>query len=70
VVLERKGKTGWTDHVRNKEIMSRVKRMANFFGHILRRSCRLRHVFEGKIKLRIEVTEDDEEEDIRILSEG
>jgi hypothetical protein len=62
VVLERKGKTGWTDHVRIKEIMP--------IGHIFHRSCRLRHVFEGKIKLRIEVTEDEEEEDIRILSKG
>jgi hypothetical protein len=32
-------------------------------------SCLLWHVFERKIQLRIEVT-GDEEEDIRILSEG
>ena len=64
-----KGKTGWTDRMRNEEVLQRVERMDNSSGHILRRSCRLRHVFEGKVKLGIEVT-GDEEEDVRILSEG
>jgi hypothetical protein len=32
------------------------KRKANWIGHILRRNCLLKEVFEGKIKGRIEVT--------------
>jgi hypothetical protein len=58
----------WTDRVRNKEVLLRVKeqrnilheiskRKANWIGHILRRSCFLRQVIEGKIKGGIEVTE-------------
>jgi hypothetical protein len=58
----------WTDHVRNEEVLHRVqkernilhtvKRMkADWIGHILhRRNCRLKHVIEGKVKGRIEVT--------------
>jgi hypothetical protein len=51
----------WTDHVRNEEVLLRVKeqrnilheiskRKANWIGHILRRNCLLQRVFEGKIK--------------------
>jgi hypothetical protein len=51
----------WTDHVRNEEVLVRVKeqrnilheiskRKANWIGHILRRNCLLRQVTEGKIK--------------------
>ena len=58
---------GWTDHVRNKEVLLRVnerrnikheiiKRKANWTGHILRRNCLLKQVIEGKIKGQIEVT--------------
>ena len=60
-------KTSWTDHVRNEDILLRVKeqrnilheirkRKANWIGHILRRNCLLRRVTEGKIQGGIEVT--------------
>ena len=60
-------KTSWTDHVRNEEVLLRVKeqrnilneirkRKANWIGHILRRNCLLQRVIEGKIKGGIEVT--------------
>jgi hypothetical protein len=56
----------WTDHVRNKEVLLRVKeqrnilheiskRKANWIGHIVRRKCLLRQVIEGKIKGAIEM---------------
>jgi hypothetical protein len=54
-------KISWTDHVRNEEVLLRVKeqknisheiskRKANWIGHILRRNCLLQHVIEEKIK--------------------
>jgi hypothetical protein len=54
-------KISWTDHVRNKELLLRVKeqrnilhetskRKANWIGHILCRNCLLEKVIEGKIK--------------------
>jgi hypothetical protein len=57
----------WTDHVRNEEVLRRVKeqrnilheiskRKANWIGHILCRNCLLQQVIEGKIKGEIEVT--------------
>jgi len=57
----------WTDHVRNKDVLLRVKeqrnilheisnRKSNLIGHILRRNCLLQRVIEGKIKGEIEVT--------------
>jgi hypothetical protein len=55
-------KISWTDHVRNKEVLFRVKeqrnilRKANWIGHILRRNCLLQPVIEGKINGGIEVT--------------
>jgi len=60
-------KISWTDHVRNEEVLLRVKeqrnilheirkRKANWIGHILRRHCLLQRVIEGKIKEDIEVT--------------
>jgi len=60
-------KISWTDHVRNEEVLLRVKgqrnilhgitkRKANWIGHILRRNCLLQQVLEGKIKGQIEVT--------------
>jgi hypothetical protein len=53
--------------VRNEEVLHRVKeernilhtikrRKANWIGHILRRNCLLKHVIEGKIEGRIEIT--------------
>jgi hypothetical protein len=61
-------KISWTDHVKNEEVLLRVKeqrnilheiskRKANCIGHILRRNCLLQGVIEGKIKRGIEVTE-------------
>jgi len=60
-------KISWTDHVRNEEVLLRVKalrnilheirkRKANWIVHILRRNCLLQRVIEGKIKGGIEVT--------------
>jgi len=60
-------KTSWTDHVRNEDVLLRVKeqrnilheirkRKANWIGHILRRNCLLQWVTEGKIQGGIEVT--------------
>jgi hypothetical protein len=59
-------KISWTDHVRNEEVLLRVKeqrnilhairkRKANWIGHILRRNCLLQRVTEGKIQGGIEV---------------
>jgi hypothetical protein len=58
---------GWTDHVRNEEILLRVKkqrnilhttskRKVNSIGQILLRNCLLRQIIEGKIKGGIEMT--------------
>jgi hypothetical protein len=60
-------KISWIDRVRNEEVLHRVKeernivytikrRKANWIGHILRRNCLLKHVIEGMIEGRIEVT--------------
>jgi hypothetical protein len=54
-------KVSWTDHVRNGEVLLRVKeqrnilheirnRKANWIGHIVRRNCLLQRVIEGKIQ--------------------
>jgi len=59
-------KISWTDHVRNEEVLLRIKeqrnilhyiskRKANWIGHSLRRNCLLQRVIEGKIKGGIEV---------------
>ena len=60
-------KISWTDHVRNKEVLLRVKkqrnilheiskRKANWICHNLRRNYLLQEVTEGKIKGGTEVT--------------
>jgi len=60
-------KISWSDHVRNEEVLLRVKeqrnilheirkRKTNWNGHILRRNCLLQRVIEGKIQEGIEVT--------------
>ena len=60
-------KISWTDHVRNEEVLNRVKReritlrtikrrKANWIGHILRMNCLLKHDIEGNMEERIEVT--------------
>jgi hypothetical protein len=60
-------KISWTDHVRNEEVLLRVKeqrnilhemrkRKANCIGHILHRNCLLQRVVEGKVQRKIEVT--------------
>jgi hypothetical protein len=57
----RRMEISWTDHVRNEEVLLRVKeqrnilqeirkRKANWIGYILRRNCILQQDFEGKIK--------------------
>jgi hypothetical protein len=54
-------KISWAKHVRNEEVLLRVKeqrnilheiskRKANWNGHLLRRNCLLRQVIEGNIK--------------------
>jgi hypothetical protein len=61
-------KISWTDHVRNEDVLLRVKeqrnilheirkRKANWIGRMLRRNCLLQRVTEGKIQEGIEVTE-------------
>jgi hypothetical protein len=51
----------WTDHVRNEEVLLRVKeqrnilreiskRKAHWIGHILRRNCLLQRIVKGKMK--------------------
>ena len=60
-------KIGWTDRVRNEEVLPRVKdeskilltikrRKAKWIGHILRRNCLLKHVTDWKVEGRTEVT--------------
>jgi hypothetical protein len=59
-------KISWNDHERNevlftvqeqRNILHEIsKRKVNWIGHILRRSCLLRQVIEGKIKGEIAVT--------------
>jgi hypothetical protein len=57
-------KISWTDHVRNEDVLLRVKeqrnilheiskRKANWIGHILRRNCLLQQVIEEGIEGRI-----------------
>ena len=59
-------KISWTDHVRNEEVLLRVKEQrnilhelrkqkANWIGHILRRNCLLQRIIEGKTQGEIEV---------------
>jgi hypothetical protein len=59
-------KISWTDHVRNEEVLLRVKewrkilheilkRKANWIGHFFCRNCLLQQVIEGKIQGGIEV---------------
>ena len=61
-------KISWTDRVRNKEVLQKVKegknilhtvnrRKADWIDDILRRNCLLKHVIEGKLEERIKVTE-------------
>jgi hypothetical protein len=71
-------KISWTDHVRNEEVLLRVKeqrnilyeirkRKANWIGHILRRNCLLLRVTEGKIG--IEVTGKQERRRTKLLDD-
>jgi hypothetical protein len=63
---KRMEKISWTDHVRNKEVLFRVKEQRNivqeirkekakWICHILRINCLLQRVIEGKIQEGIEV---------------
>jgi ribosomal 50S subunit-associated protein YjgA (DUF615 family) len=67
VVLEKNGEDQLDRSVRNEEVLHRVKeernivhkvkrRKANWIGHILRRNCLLKHVIEGELEGRIEMT--------------
>jgi hypothetical protein len=60
-------KISWADRVRNEEVLLRVKEernilhtitrtKANWIGYIWRRNHLARHVIEGKMEERIEVT--------------
>jgi hypothetical protein len=61
-------KISWTDRVRNEEVLQSQggeeypkyctiqRRKAKWIGHILRRNCLLKHVIEGKLEGRIEMT--------------
>ena len=60
-------KISFTDHVRNEDVLLKVKeqrnilheihkRKAKWIGHILHRNCLLQRVVEGKIQGGIEVT--------------
>jgi len=60
-------KISWIDHVRNEDVLLRVKEQrnilheickwkANWIHHILHRNCLLQQVIEGKTKGKIEVT--------------
>jgi hypothetical protein len=60
-------KINWTDHMRNEEVLLRVKEQRNilheiskrkdkWIGQILRRNCLLQRVIEGKIKGGIKMT--------------
>jgi hypothetical protein len=62
----RRMEISWTDRVKN-EVLHRVKeernilhtinrRKANWIGHMLRRNYLLKHVIEGKLEGRIEMT--------------
>jgi hypothetical protein len=62
----RRMEISWTDHVRDDEVLLKVKeqrnilheikkRKANWIGHILRRNFPLQQVIEGKIKEGIEM---------------
>jgi len=63
----RRMEISWSDHVRNEEVLLRVKehrnirhemskQKAKWIGHILGRNCLLQQVIEGKLKGRIEGT--------------
>jgi hypothetical protein len=62
-------KISWTDRVRNEEVgpitqsqggeeypTYNIRRKANWIGHSLCRNCLLKHVIEGKLEGRIEMT--------------
>jgi hypothetical protein len=60
-------KISWTNHVRNEEVLLRVKeerntlhpikrRKANWIGRNLHRNCLLKHVIEKNVEGRVEMT--------------
>jgi hypothetical protein len=59
VVLEKEGlrRSIITSSQKERNILHTIKRKkANWIGHILLRNCLLKHVIEGKIEDRLEVT--------------
>jgi hypothetical protein len=52
-----------TEIILSSHKIYKIKRTrATWIGHILRRNCLLKHVIEGKIEERIEVTKNEEED--------
>ena len=60
-------KTYWTDRVRNEEFLQRTskrdeyptknkKRKANWIGHVLHTNYLIKHITEGNVEGRLEVT--------------
>ena len=79
VVLAKDGeKISWTDHVRNEEVShwvrggeeyrtdSKMKRKANWIGHILRWNCLLKRVIKRKVEGTM--CREDAEEDVSSYS--
>jgi hypothetical protein len=73
-------KISWTDHVRNEDVLLRVKehrnilheirkRKANWIGHILCRKRLLQWVTEKKIKGGIEVTGKEGRRSVKLLDD-
>jgi hypothetical protein len=53
----RMGKINWIDHVENEEVLMNILRTIKWKkATILHRHCLLKHVIEGKIEERIDVT--------------
>jgi hypothetical protein len=66
-MLEKNEKISWTDRVRYEEVLQRVKDesnilrtikrgKANWIGHILHRNGLLKHVIEGQLEGRVDMT--------------
>ena len=66
-VLQGTERISWTGHVRKEEVLRKIKeetnflhklyeRTANWIGHTLHRNCLLKHITEGKVEGRTEVT--------------
>jgi hypothetical protein len=54
---ERNFENNWYRVKEDSNILHTIKKKANWIGHILRKNCLLKHITEGNIRGRIEVTE-------------